>query len=207
MAIEAGADALGFNCVNPPSARTIPETVAAELAREIPPAVETFLLTSESTADAIADQVRHTCTTTVQILSHIDPAASSRLAELVPHVRRVQVIHVESRDVLDMIPVYSPYVHAFLLDSGQPNLAMPELGGTGRKHDWKISAEFVKISRLPVFLAGGLSPVNAIDAIRHVKPFGVDISSGVRTGGRLDQRKLIDFVSSVRKADEIRLSD
>jgi phosphoribosylanthranilate isomerase len=103
-----------------------------------------------------------------------------------------------------MIPVYSPYVHAFLLDSGRPNAATPELGGTGRQHDWTISAEFVEASQLPVFLAGGLSPANVGEAIRQVKPFGVDLSSGVRTEGRLDERKLTAFVLSVRKADEVR---
>ena len=124
------------------------------------------------------------------------------LADIEPHVRRVLVVHVESRAALDMIPIYSPYVHAFLLDSGRPHMALPELGGTGRPHDWAISAEFVKASRLPVFLAGGLTPANVGVAIRQVKPFGVDLSSGVRTAGKLDLSKLAAFASSVRKADE-----
>jgi phosphoribosylanthranilate isomerase len=124
------------------------------------------------------------------------------LADIESHVRRVLVVHVESRAALDMIPIYSPYVHAFLLDSGRPHMALPELGGTGRPHDWAISAEFVKASRLPVFLAGGLTPANVGVAIRQVKPFGVDLSSGVRTAGKLDLSKLAAFASSVRKADE-----
>jgi phosphoribosylanthranilate isomerase len=154
-------------------------------------------VTNEQTADAIAAHVRRTHPTTVQILSPIDPAESARLAELEPHLRRVQVVHVESRAALEMIPVYGPYVHTFLLDSGRPNAATPELGGTGRPHDWAVRAEFV---------AGGLSPSNVADAIRQIRPFGVDLCSGVRTEGRLDPRKLEAFFLAARGADEGRIS-
>jgi phosphoribosylanthranilate isomerase len=133
LAVEAGVDALGFNCVGQASPRTIADSTVAEITKVTPPAVATFLLTLEQTADAIAAHIRRTGPTTGQILSPIDPAESALLARLEPHLRRVQVIHVESRAVLEMIPVYSPYVHAFLLDSGRPNAATPELGGTGRQ--------------------------------------------------------------------------
>jgi phosphoribosylanthranilate isomerase len=206
MVAEAGVDALGFNCVNPPSPRTISEKAAAEIISELPPGVESFLLTSENTAERIADQVRRIRPTTVQILSHIDPVDSARLADLIPQVTRVQVVHVEDRVALDMIDIYGPHVHAFLLDSGRPNLAVPELGGTGRTHDWKISAEFVETSRLPVHLAGGISRANVAHAIDEVQPFGVDLSSGVRTEGRIDRDKLLSFVKAVHDADGRRTS-
>lgn len=202
LAVEAGVDALGLNCVGPSSPRHIGDSATAEITKLTPPPVATFLLTVERTADAIAAHVRRTHPTVVQILWGIDPAEAARLAEVEPHVRRVQVVHVESRAALEMIPIYSPYVHAFLLDSGRPNAETPELGGTGRPHDWAISAEFVDASRLPVFLAGGLTPANVVAAIQQVKPFGVDLSSGVRTAGQLDLGKLAAFASSVRKADE-----
>ena len=202
LAIQAGADALGFVGVTPPSPRTIPDARIAEITAEAPPPVATFLLTSEQTAGAICAQVRRTHPTTVQILSPIDPAESARLADLEPHVRRVQVIHVEGPAALDLIAVYAPHVHAFLLDSGRPNAPAPEFGGTGRQHDWTVSAEFVRSSRLPVFLAGGLSAANAADAIRQVRPFGLDLCSGVRTGGSLDLGKLTDFMFAVGRADE-----
>jgi phosphoribosylanthranilate isomerase len=206
MAVNAGVDALGFVCAKPASPRTIAEATVAEITSLAPPTVATFLLTSEVTADAIAAHVRRTHPTTVQILSHIDPAESARLAELEPHIRRVQVIHVENSAALEMISAYGAYVHAFLLDSGRPNAATPELGGTGRQHDWATSAAFVQASPLPVFLAGGLSPANVAAAIQLVKPYGVDLCSGVRTDGRLDAGKLTAFVASVRKADESQTS-
>ena len=115
--------------------------------------------------------------------------------------RRVQVIHVEGPDALEMIPVYAPYVHAFLLDSGRPKAAVPELGGTGRAHDWDVSAAFVRASPRPVFLAGGLNADNVGKAIRAVRPFGVDLCSGVRTNGCLDAAKLAGFMAAVRAAD------
>lgn len=202
LAVKAGVDALGLNCMGPSSPRHIGDSAAAEITKLTPPPVATFLLTVERTADAIAAHVRRTHPTVVQILWGIDPAEAARLAEVEPHVRRVQVVHVESRAALEMIPIYSLYVHAFLLDSGRPNATTPELGGTGRPHDWAISAEFVEASRLPVFLAGGLTPANVGAAIQQVKPFGVDLSSGVRTAGQLDLSKLAAFASSVRKADE-----
>jgi phosphoribosylanthranilate isomerase len=201
LAIEAGADALGLVGAMPSGPGPIPDAKIAEVAVFTPPPVATFLLTSEQRADAISAHVRRTHPTTVQIVSHINPAESARLAELEPHVRRVQ-IHVEGPSVLDLITAYVPYVHAFLLDSGRPRATTPELGGTGRQHDWEVSAEFVRASPLPVFFAGGLSAANAEDAIGRVRPFGLDLCSGVRTNGRLDAGKLSAFVRAVRQADE-----
>jgi phosphoribosylanthranilate isomerase len=206
LAGDAGADALGLNCVGPSSPRHIGDAAAAGITALTPPPVATFLLTVERTADAIAAHVRRTHPTAVQVLWSIDPAEAAHLAAIEPYVRRVQVIHVESRAALEMIPIYSRHVHAFLLDSGRPDAATPELGGTGRPHDWAVSAAFVEASQLPVFLAGGLTPANVGAAIRQVKPFGVDLSSGVRTEGRLDPGKLAAFVSAVRAADEARES-
>lgn len=204
LAIEAGADAIGFVCAGPLSPRTIADSTAAEIIQATPPTVGTVVLTTERTAEAIAAQVRRIRPTTVQILAHIDPAQSARLAELDPYVRKVQAIHVESRAALDLIAAYSAHVDAFLLDSGRPDAATPEYGGTGRQHDWAISAEFVQASKRPVFLAGGLTSANVADAIRQVRPFGVDLCSGVRTEGRLDRAKLTEFVLAVRNGDDSR---
>jgi phosphoribosylanthranilate isomerase len=143
----------------------------------------------------------------VQILPHLEQAEAAQLAELEPQIRRVQVIHVEGPEALDLIPIYVPYVHAFLLDSGKPNAAVPHYGGTGRPHDWSISAEFVRNCPLPVFLAGGLSDTNALAAIQKVRPFGVDLCTGVRTQGLLDRNKLADFMRAIRHADEVCQAD
>jgi len=201
LAIRLGADAVGFVAQRPPSPRTISDAEIAAISPLMPPPVATFLLTSERTADAISAHVRLTHPTTVQILPHLEPAESARLAQLEPHIQRVQVIHVESLEALKLIPIYTPHVHAFLLDSGKPNADTPQYGGTGRKHDWNVSAAFVKASPLPVFLAGGLSAENAATAIKQVRPYGLDLCTGVRTNGHLDGEKLRKFMLAVREAD------
>jgi len=201
MAIKAGADALGLVARMPSGPGPIPDTAIAEVTAFAPPPIATFLLTSETTAEAISAHIRATNPSTVQVVSHIDPAESEKLAVLEPHVRRVQVIHVEGPEALDLIPAYAPHVHAFLLDSGRPNAAVAELGGTGRTHDWAVSAAFVRATEKPVFLAGGLSADNVADAIKQVRPYGLDLCSGVRTGGQLDPEKLAAFVLAVERTD------
>lgn len=201
MAINAGVDALGLVARMPSGPGTIGDKMIAEVTAFVPPPVATFLLTSETTAEAISAHIRVTNPSAVQVVSHIDPMESEKLAALEPHVRRVQVIHVEGPEALDLIPAYAPHVHAFLLDSGRPNAAVAELGGTGRAHDWAVSAAFVQTARKPVFLAGGLSAANVADAIRQVRPYGLDLCSGVRTDGRLDPKKLAAFVLAVEQAD------
>jgi phosphoribosylanthranilate isomerase len=201
IAVAAGADALGLVARMPSGPGPISDDLIAAIAAEIAPPVATFLLTAETTAVAIAAHVRATRPSVVQIVSHIDPAEAAKLALLEPQVRRVQVVHVEGPGALAMIPLYAPYVHAFLLDSGRPNAAVAELGGTGRAHDWTISAAFVRASERPVFLAGGLTAGNVGEAIRQVRPFGLDLCSGVRRNGRLDAGKVAAFMSAVRRAD------
>jgi phosphoribosylanthranilate isomerase len=203
LAIDGGADALGFVGRMQTGDRQIPDEQIAAIAAQIPPPIGTFLLTSNHTAEGIAAHVGRTGVSTVQIVSHLAPEQSRRVAELLPSVRRVQVVHVEGRKALELIGVYAAHVHAFILDSGRPSAAVPEFGGTGRTHDWDISREFVQASPRPVFLAGGLTPMNVERAIRYVRPFGVDLCNGVRTSGRLDPARLAAFVSAARAADRM----
>jgi phosphoribosylanthranilate isomerase len=179
LAVRHGADALGLAGAMPSGPGPI----------------------DDETIAVIAAHVEATGASTVQIVSHIEPDQSARLARLLPRTRRVQVIHVEGPDALDLIPAYAGHVHAFLLDSGRPSLSVPKLGGTGRAHDWSVSAAFVKASPHPVFLAGGLNPGNAREAIRAVQPYGIDLCTGVRTNGDLDVDKLSAFMTAVRAAD------
>jgi phosphoribosylanthranilate isomerase len=184
----------------PSSPRAIDDHTVAEIAAHIPSTISTFALT---TATRAADVARHALaagTSTVQIVSHLSADESAQLPKLLPAVRRVQVIHVENESALDLIDRYAPHVHTFMLDSGRPSLPTPEYGGTGRTHDWSISAEFVRRSPHPVFLAGGLTSANVSEAIEKIRPFGVDLCSGVRTDGRLDPAKLQAFVAAVRQS-------
>jgi phosphoribosylanthranilate isomerase len=185
----------------PSGGNDIPDAAIAEIAALAPPPVATVLLTAETKADAISAHIRVTNPTAVQIVAHIEPEESARLARLEPHVRRIQAIHVTGDEALDFIDVYSPHIHAFLLDSGRPGEKTPVLGGTGRTHDWAVSFRFARPSTRPVFLAGGLTAENVGDAIRQVRPFGLDLCSSVRTNGQLDPAKLATFMMAVRRTE------
>lgn len=198
-AIRAGADALGLVGPMPTGPGVIGDRDIAGICAWVPPPVATFLLTAETTAEGIAGHAAAVGASTVQIVQHIAPTEMARLAERAPTVRRVQVIHVEGEDALAHISLYAPHTHAFLLDSGRPSLQ--ELGGTGRVHDWRISAAFVRASPIPVFLAGGLTAANVGAAIETVKPYGLDLCTGIRTDGHLDLAKLGAFMAAVRAAD------
>jgi len=200
LAVAHGADCVGLVGDMPSGLGVITDTLARDIARAAPPGISAILLTSRTEAQDIADHVAFCGVNTVQIVNHIDPAVHERLDELIPAVRRLQVVHVESEEALRLIPFYRDRVHGFLLDSGRPKAAVPELGGTGRTHDWAISAEFVRRSPLPVFLAGGLNPANVAEAIRLVRPYGVDLCSGLRSPLLLDESKLRAFMAAVESA-------
>ncbi|RKQ97013.1 phosphoribosylanthranilate isomerase [Kushneria sinocarnis] len=200
LAVAAGADALGLVGDMPSGPGVLDDDTIRLIAREVPPPVATFLLTREREAGHIAEHMHYCGCDTVQIVNHVDPGEHVLLAEQLPDRRRVQVIHVEDEWAPRLIERYADRVHAFLLDSGRPSAALPELGGTGRVHDWSISARFVEQSPRPVFLAGGLSPANVTEAIAQVAPFGLDICSGVRVSGALDESRLREYVAAVHRA-------
>ena len=119
------------------------------------------------------------------------------LRAALPGISLVQVIHVTDEQSLAEAVAIAPHVNALLLDSGNQSLTVKELGGTGRVHNWEISRRIREAVDVPVFLAGGLHAGNVAAAIQQVGPFGLDICSGVRTDGRLDEGKLKAFFESV----------
>ena len=109
-------------------------------------------------------------------------------------MRLVQVIHVIGEESIAEAITVCPFVDALLLDSGNPNLDIKVLGGTGNRHDWTISRRIRDAVPLPLFLAGGLKSENVGQAIAEV-----DICSGVRTNGKLDEQKLADFFAAIKE--------
>ncbi len=200
MAIRAGASALGLVSAMPSGPGVIAEDAIARIASAVPPTVSTFLLTSLQDATAIADQQRRLRTTTLQICDRIERGSLFDLRGALPGIGLVQVVHVTGEGSLQEAVAIAPSVDALLLDSGNPSLAVKELGGTGRRHDWRISRQIREAVPIPIFLAGGLNPDNVAEAIAEVGPFGLDLCSSVREGGRLDPRKLDLFFSAVRSA-------
>lgn len=197
LAIRHGASAIGLVSAMPSGPGPIDEALIAEIAATVPPPIATFLLTSATTADAIAAQVRRCRPSTIQLVDAVDPAVYGELRLALPGIRLVQVIHVRDESSLAEARDAATQVDALLLDSGNPTLAVKELGGTGRAHDWRLSRRIVEAVRVPVFLAGGLNPGNVREAMATVRPFGIDACSGLRRGGRLDETKLAPFAATV----------
>ena len=197
-AAMAGADAIGLVGPMPTGPGAIPLGRAAEIGANTPPGVSAFLLTSLADGDAIAAEAVAAGAPVVQIVRHVHPAAHAAIRTAAPHLRIVQVVHVEDAAAVDLARGYALSADAVLIDSGRPGA--DELGGTGRLHDWKLSRQIVSLIDKPVFLAGGLHEGNVGEAIEQVRPFGVDLCSGVRTMGKLDVRKLTGFFAAVRRA-------
>jgi len=200
MAIRLGATAIGLVSRMPSGPGPIEETLIAEIVSTVPDTIETFLLTSETSAVSIAAQQRRTGASALQLVDTVEAGAHRALRSELPGVKIVQVIHVTGDDSVDEALGQAADVDALLLDSGNPKLAVKELGGTGRRHDWSLSRRIVDSSPVPVYLAGGLNAGNVREAIETVQPFGVDICSGVRTDGKLDEAKLIAFMKAVELA-------
>lgn len=195
-AIELGADAIGLVGRMPSGPGPISDELIRQIARVVPPPVATFLLTSETSVSEIIKHHFRTNTNTIQLVDLLSDGTYAQIKEALPSVKIVQVIHVIDSKSVDLAIRLSGSVDALLLDSGNPNLKIKELGGTGRVHNWKLSRQIRDNSKCPVFLAGGLNPDNVRQAIEEVQPYAIDICSGVRTNGALDKNKLRAFVTN-----------
>ncbi|WP_421827167.1 phosphoribosylanthranilate isomerase [Larkinella sp.] len=200
LAVGAGASAVGLVGRMPSGPGVIGDELIRTIAQTVPPPIATFLLTSEPTAEAVIEHHRRVFTNTIQLVDALPPGSYQTLRAALPGIKLVQVIHVLDELSIDEALASAEEVDALLLDSGNPKLAVKELGGTGRRHDWTLSRRIVEQSRVPVFLAGGLNPENVRQAIDTVQPFGLDICSGVRTNGKLDPDKLTRFFAQIHRS-------
>jgi len=199
IAISFGASAIGLVAKMPSGPGPISDELIREIASSVPPPIATFLLTSETSVDEIIKHHQRTQTNTIQIVDALAEGTYAQLRKALPSVKIVQVIHVIDKNSVKEALRISESVDAILLDSGNPNLQIKELGGTGRVHNWQLSRQIRINSDCPVFLAGGLTPENVKQAIEEVGPFGIDVCSGVRINGNLDIQKLEKFCNEVLK--------
>ena len=197
IAIDYGASALGLVGNMPSGPGVIGDALIYQIAKTIPPPISTFLLSSETKAQDIISHYKRANTTTIQIVDAMEKSEYEILRTELPSVKLVQVIHViDDHSVKEAIEI-SNFVDAILLDSGNPNLLVKELGGTGRTHNWDLSREIKNAIAIPLFLAGGINKDNVKQAIETVEPFGIDLCSSVRTDGKLDPQKLKDFFNVI----------
>lgn len=196
IAVEHGASALGLVARMPSGPGPIADDLILSIARTVPPPIATFMLTSETAAQAIIAHHRRTLTNTIQIVDELAEGSYEEIKIELPTIKLVQVIHVIDESSVDEAIRIAASVDALLLDSGNPNATIKELGGTGRVHNWGLSRKIVEQSKVPVFLAGGITADNVKKAIDEVNPFGIDLCSSVRTNGKLDPTKLERFFAT-----------
>ncbi|MCU0326368.1 MAG: phosphoribosylanthranilate isomerase [Spirosomaceae bacterium] len=199
MAVAAGASALGLVAEMPSGPGTIKDNLIKEIVATIPPPIASFLLTSRTDSKSIIEHQRAVGANTIQIVDALTSGSYEDFRIAIPAIKIVQVIHVIDDKSLDEALEVAEKVDALLLDSGNPNLAVKELGGTGRTHNWEVSRKIVEQTKIPVFLAGGLKKENVRAAIEAVQPFGIDLCSSVRTDGHLDLFKLEQFFEEVNR--------
>ena len=197
MAMSHGASAIGLVGKMPSGPGPIEDELIKSIAITIPPPIATFLLTCETSAEQIINHHQRTITSTIQLVDELHEKDYAIIKKALPAIKLVQVIHVNDEGSVEEAINVSQYVDAILLDSGNPKLTIKELGGTGRTHDWKLSRKIKESINIPLFLAGGLNAENVRQAIDVVNPYGVDVCSGVRTNGQLDENKLKAFFEKV----------
>ena len=198
LAISYGASAIGLVSEMPSGPGPIPEELIEEIVPVIPPGVASFFLTSKQDVDSIIVQQRRTKVNTIQIVDRLIKGTHNDLKKALPGIAIVQVIHITGEGSIKEAVEVSKDVQGILLDSGNQSLTVKELGGTGRVHNWDISKKIVESVNKPVYLAGGINSSNVKDAINKVKPFAVDVCSGVRTNGKLDEMKLEALFNEIK---------
>lgn len=196
LAVSAGADAIGF--VFGESKRQVTPEQVATITRELPEKIEKIGVMVNETPERVAEIVRVAGLTGVQLQGDETPEFSS---DLLPLGLRRLVKTVQASAGVDTlarrVEQYHAIVDAILLDSGCPAAR----GGTGKSFAWKEAATAIAGASVPVIVAGGLNPDNVEEAIMTLRPWGVDVVTGVeREPGKKDPEKIIAFVNAARRA-------
>jgi len=189
VAVEAGADALGFMFYEP-SPRHISLPAAAEIIRTLPPFVASVGVFVDASEDFIRRAIETCGLDALQFHGSEPPDFCRRFS-----LRGIKAFRVRDAQSLQELPRYE--TSAWLLDNFVPD----KLGGTGAKFNWGLACSAKKHGR-PIILAGGLTPENVAEAVRTVRPYAVDVSSGVESQpGKKDHEKTRAFILAARHAE------
>lgn len=199
MAINLGADYLGFLVgITHLAEDKLTNAEAARLIDNIDfKGATPIAVTHLQSADIVIKTMREINVSAVQLHDTISIDDIKKIRDAVSNSFIIKAVHVSSeKDSIEAVLKYEDYVDALLLDSRTKD----RLGGTGLTHDWNISREIVKISKKPIFLAGGLNPDNLKSAIEKVGPYGVDVNSGIENNGEKVYEKMKEFIKIAREA-------
>jgi phosphoribosylanthranilate isomerase len=192
--VDANADAVGMLLA--PSPRRITVEQAGEIVKSLPPFVTSVIVMMPPAANDAVEAARAIRPGAIQLQGDEPPGMIAKIKEYLPGVRIIKAVHVGSGGEADKARAYEGVADAILLDT-----MSPQRGGSGLTHDWAISREIVATARKPVILAGGLTAGNVADAIRAVKPYAVDVASGVEAEGRVKDMSLIKkFIENAKEA-------
>ncbi len=198
-ALSYGAAAVGLVSEMPAGPGNLSESAIREIVGSVPPGTGTFLLTAVTETDRLIEKVKAVGVNTLQLWDPLEPADYGRLRSELPGLSIVQAIHVIDESAIQHARAAARLADALVLDSSNPQVPYRWESQAGATHDWSISREIVQTVDCPVLLAGGLHAGNVETAVRVVRPYGVDVCTGVRADEALDRRKLVDFFEALRR--------
>lgn len=199
LAVSFGVAAVGMVDETPSGEGRLPVETIAEIVRAVPRTTGSFVLTATTDVDRLVELYRTTGVNTLQLWEHLQPEGYERLREKAPGVFIAQSIHVMDDRIIDTARQIARHVDALVLDSGDSEPPFRWQNPSGQTHDWELSRRISDAIHLPILLAGGLTRDNVGRAIRLVRPYGVDVGSGVRKDDRLDQSLLVAFIEAVNR--------
>ncbi|MHC1631247.1 MAG: phosphoribosylanthranilate isomerase [Methanotrichaceae archaeon] len=190
--VSAGADAIGFVVEIPISRRSISKETARSLIEGLSPFVTSVIVTAPDSVEEAANLARATRADVIQVHDTLGLEDLKELQKRIPQkIVAATAVHPDAEENLQVL---ADVADAVLLDTFKKG----KLGGTGEVHDWNVSAGLVRDLNVPVILAGGLDSENVAQAVKRVRPYAVDVSSGVETDGKKDCQKVNTFVKGVR---------
>ncbi len=200
IALDCGADALGFLVgITHLAEDKIDVEDAKQIITKLPPFVSTVAVTHLTDTKKIVEMCRYLGVTTLQIHDYIEPFKVEECRQALEGIKIIKAVHVteDLESTLKTAHSFECVADALLLDSRTAE----RLGGTGKTHDWSISEKIVREIKIPVMLAGGLTNLNVYDAVKKVRPFAVDVNSGVEIDGNKDVKKVYEFIQNAKRAE------
>lgn len=204
LAVErAGAEAIGFTLGLPTGPHNgLDEHRARAIISSLPPLITPVLITYHTAADSVVPLCRYLGVSTAQLHAPAEPGEMTRMRQELPGLKLILAVNVTGPDSVALAQQRAHHADALILDTYDP--ATGRHGATGKTHDWAISRAIVEQVAVPVILAGGLNPGNVADAIRAVRPWGVDVHTGVeRADGSTDHALVRAFVAAAHASRHV----